>query len=217
MNLAEYIWLDGALPTQQLRSKARILKLGSAPKIEDFPDWGFDGSSTNQADGGDSDLVLRPVRYVSDPLRGEGNFLVMCEVLQPDETPHPTNQRASLRAVLEEGAAAEEPWFGFEQEYTLFDVETNWVLGWPTNGYPRPQGPYYCGIGAENAFGRDLVEAHYRACLYAGIKVSGVNAEVMAGQWEYQVGPCEGIEAGDQLWMSRYDRSRSGENNHKDR
>merc|ERR1739844_455186 len=70
--------------------------------------------------------------------------------------------------------------------------------------YPGPQGPYYCSAGTDCSFGRSVMEAHYEACLYAGIEIAGTNAEVMPGQWEYQVGPCEGIESGDHLWMSRY-------------
>ena len=78
-----------------------------------------------------------------------------------------------------------------------------------TNGYS--QGPYYCGVGAGKVVGRDIVEAHYKCCLYAGLKISGTNAEVMAAQWEFQVGPCTGIEMGDQLWIARFFLARVAE------
>ena len=103
-----------------------------------------------------------------------------------------------------EKVKGQEPWFGIEQEYTVLNAETKWPLGWPVNGYPGAQGPYYCAAGAGCAIGRDMIEAHLKACLFAGINISGVNAEVMPSQWEYQVGPSVGIDGGDQMWMSRY-------------
>lgn len=209
--LAEYIWIDGSVPTRFVRSKARVVDLGSNPKIEDFPEWSFDGSSTNQAAGDDSDCILRPVAYYKDPIRGEGNFLVMCEVDNPDGTPHESNSRAQLRAVLDAGAAEQDPWAGFEQEYTLFPEGARTPLGWPDNGFPAPQGPYYCGIGANQAFGREVAEAHAELCLDAGLCYYGLNAEVMPGQWEFQIGyrgndsEDTGVLAmSDQMWVGRW-------------
>jgi len=77
-------------------------------------------------------------------------------------------------------------------------------FNWPKGGFPGPQGPYYCGVGASKVYARDIVESHYRACLYAGVKIAGTNAEVMPAQWEFQIGPCEGIDMGDHLWMARF-------------
>ena len=216
VTLAEYIWLDGNKPTQKLRSKSRAIKVGDQVQLSDFPDWSYDGSSTYQADGGSSDLELKPVNFVKDPIRGEGCYLVMCEVFNPDGTPHETNKRAELRRVLDAGAAAQEAWFGFEQEYTLFKGRT--PLGWPENGYPAPQGPFYCGVGADEVFGRDLVETHAEACLEAGIMLYGINAEVMPGQWEYQIGyrgidgeSADPLNAADHNWMARWMLYRLGE------
>ena len=184
---AEYIWLDGAAPTQGLRSKTRIVDFSDGPvTVESFPEWSYDGSSTYQADGGDSDLMLQPVSIVPDPLRGSGNYLVLCEVFRPDGTPHETNSRAQLRDILADGGAELDAWIGFEQEYTL--MRDGRPLGFPADGFPAPQGPYYCSVGNEVAFGRDLVEAHTKVCIDAGLMIYGVNAEVMPGQWEFQIG-----------------------------
>ena len=215
--MAEYIWIDGAVPTRYLRSKARAVNMGANPKIEDFPEWSFDGSSTNQAQGNDSDLILKPTSYYPDPIRGEGNFLVMCEVYNSDgKTPHASNSRAQLREVLDAGAAKQEPWAGFEQEYTLFNKRT--PLGWPEHGYPGPQGPYYCGVGAEEIFGREVPEMHAELCLEAGLAYYGLNAEVMPGQWEFQIGfrgdlkeDCGIMAMCDQTWVGRWLLYRVGE------
>ena len=196
---AEYIWIDGTDPSPSLRSKTRVLPDGTT----DFPIWGFDGSSTNQAPGENSDCVLRPVYSCPDPVRGGNDVLVMCEVLLPDMTPHPTNTRAAC-AVVAEKFADEEAWFGIEQEYTLFEADGQQPLGFPEGGFPGPQGPYYCAVGANNIFGREISEAHASACIEAGIGIAGTNAEVMPGQWEFQVGPLGPLEVSDQLWVSRW-------------
>jgi glutamine synthetase len=193
---AEYIWIDGQEPTAKLRSKTKIVPDGEEPPI-----WGFDGSSTEQAPGSESDCVLRPVMVRPDPIRGGDDVLVMCEVLNVDMTPHASNTRAELVEVAET-YADHEPWFGMEQEYTFY--KDGRPHGWPIGGYPAPQGGYYCGIGADEIWGRDVVEAHTKACLDAGIAISGTNAEVMIGQWEFQVGPLSPVDVGDQLWLARW-------------
>jgi glutamine synthetase len=204
---AEYIWIDGQKPTAKLRSKTKILD-SAAKTVADLPEWSFDGSSTYQAEGKKSDLLLRPVRMFPNPLRPAGDVLVLCEVHNPDGTPHASNTRSPLRAVAEK-YAAQDAWFGMEQEYTLF--EGNRPLGWPEKGFPAPQGGYYCGVGSDEVFGRKLVEAHADACLRAGIRLVGTNAEVMPGQWEFQIGALNALEMADELWMARWLLYRMGE------
>ncbi len=196
----EYIWMDGHQPTQKLRSKTKIIA-GPVSSLSDIPDWGFDGSSTMQAEGHDSDCMLQPVFHISDPLRGGDHIIVMCEVMNPDGSVHDSNTRAHLRSVAEQ-YVDQESWFGIEQEYTLFEGRN--PLGWPEGGYPAPQGPFYCGVGADEVFGRDIVEEHLEFCIEAGLEISGINAEVMPGQWEYQIGPLGPLDSADQLWLSRW-------------
>ena len=193
---AEYIWIDGTEPTARLRSKTRILKDGA-----ELPIWGFDGSSTNQAPGSNSDCVLKPVFSCPDPIRGGDDVLVLSEVLLTDMTPHETNTRAAC-AEVSERFADQEPWFGIEQEYTFF--KDGKPLGFPVGGFPAPQGFYYCGVGADEVYGREVVEHHLDACLEAGLEISGINAEVMPGQWEFQVGPLGPVETADHLWVARW-------------
>lgn len=199
---AEYVWIDGS--REGLRAKTRTLPC-AVTSVADVPEWNFDGSSTGQAPGADSEVILRPAALFADPFRGGENVIVLCETYDPAGNPLPSNHRAQAVKVFEHpDVRAEAPWYGLEQEYTLFNSDRRTVLGWPTHGYPAPQGQYYCGVGTHAIFGRNVVEAHYRACMHAGVKIAGINAEVMPGQWEYQIGPCLGIQAGDHAWMARY-------------
>ena len=188
MTKYEYIWLDGYEPEANLRSKVKVTD-------GEPPEWSFDGSSTLQAEGGSSDCILLPVEQYENPTN-EGS-LVMCQVQTGEHETHPSNSRAAAEAVV-----SDEWWFGFEQEYFLTDKDGT-ILGWEDGTPSRPQGEYYCAVGASNVVGREISDAHLDACLDAGIELTGTNAEVALGQWEYQ---ClgKGIKAGDDLWVSRY-------------
>ncbi|HSY62391.1 MAG TPA: glutamine synthetase beta-grasp domain-containing protein [Cytophaga sp.] len=199
----EYIWLDGYQPIQSLRSKTKIEEDFSG-KLEDLSNWSFDGSSTEQAKGGSSDCLLKPVFVCPDPQR-KNAYLVMCEVLNADGTPHVSNGRAQI------SDDDNDFWFGFEQEYFLYDLTTHMPLGFPAGGYPKPQGPYYCSVGAQNAYGREIIEEHLDVCLEAGLNVEGINAEVAAGQWEFQIFAKGAKRAGDEIWVARYLLERIGE------
>lgn len=193
----EYIWLDGYQPTPNLRGKT-LIKEGNPDKwsLDDCPAWGFDGSSTQQAEGRSSDCVLKPIALYPDVTRTNG-FLVMCEVMNPDGTPHPSNFRATI--VNDPGL-----WIGLEQEYFL--TMDGRPLGWPETGYPAPQGPYYTGVGYKNVgdIARSIVEEHLDICLAAGINHEGINAEVAKGQWEFQIFGKGSATACDQVWVARY-------------
>jgi len=197
--MLEYIWLDG-YTSPNLRSKVKVMKWeqSEAPVAADLPDWNFDGSSTRQAPGESSECLLRPARVYEWE---ENHYLVLCEVFQSDGSVHSSNRRAGLRefqTVSDDGKY----WWGFEQEY--FITKDFIPLGFPKGGYPKPQGLYYCGVGGNQVRGRELVEKHLRKCLAMGISLTGTNAEVAVGQWEYQCFAEDTLKACDDLWISRY-------------
>lgn len=194
----EYIWLDGYKPEPNLRSKTKVIDLDENNPVlttEDVSNWSFDGSSTKQAEGNKSDCVLKPVRVIRDPQRPK-SFLVMCEVLKPDGSPHKSNYRNTIKNDSEEN------WFGFEQEYTI--MKNDKPLGFPKKGFPDPQGRYYCGVGGDIVEGRKIAEEHLDVCIMAGLDITGINAEVMLGQWEYQIFGKGAKKASDDLWLSRF-------------
>ena len=200
----EYIWLDGYTPAANLRGKTKIMEGDpDSLTLADLPEWGFDGSSTQQADGSDSDCVLKPVALHPDSTRKNG-FLVMCEVMLPNGDPHPSNTRATI-------PDDDDLWFGFEQEYFL--TQDGRPLGWPETGFPDPQGEYYTGVGFKNVgdLARTIVEEHLDLCLDAGINHEGINAEVAKGQWEFQVFGKGSKNAADQMHVARYILMRVGE------
>jgi glutamine synthetase len=192
----EYIWLDGYEPVPNLRGKTLVKEFSHFPSLEELPNWGFDGSSTRQAEGHSSDCVLRPVASFPDSTKTNG-VLVLAEVLHPDLTPHSTNARAT---ILDDP----DTWFGFEQEYFLY--QDGRPLGFPAEGYPKPQGEYYTGVGYANVgdLAREIVDKHLDLCLDAGINHEGINAEVAKGQWEFQIFGKGSKKAADEMWMARY-------------
>lgn len=211
--VVEYIWLDSNM---KFRSKSRVVKLivSNKPRNQllttyhnavllQIPDWNYDGSSTGQAEGSDSEIMLNPVKLFYDPFRSGCDLLAWCETYFPNGEPTLSNKRPYANRIFEQHLHLE-PWYGIEQEYFIINPDTNLPLGFDQENEPEPQGPYYCGIGTKYSFGRNLAETHLRLCMRANINISGINAEVAPGQWEYQVGPCQGIDAADQLWVSRY-------------
>jgi len=191
----EYIWLDNA---GQLRSKVKLTseELDKDTGSIGIPSWSFDGSSTEQASGKNSDCQLEPIARYDNPI--EGGYFVLCEVYDSQSEPHSSNARNMLAEY--DHINEDDWWFGFEQEY--FFVSEGQLAGWPSGGYPEPQGNYYCGVGTQ--VGREIAEEHMWICVNSGIEVLGTNAEVALGQWEYQVFAKGHKKACDDLWMSRY-------------
>ena len=196
----EYVWLDGYKPEPNLRSKIKVMDISAIPsflKPSDIPVWSFDGSSTQQAEGRFSDLLLKPVKLYHHSINDEKipTIYVLCEVMYPDGTGHPSNDRKNLTNDTDF-------WVGFEQEYFLRSNKTGKILGFEESTDIEPQGRYYCGVGLNK--GRNVVEEHLDYCLSLGIDINGVNAEVAQGQWEFQVFAKGNVTACDDLWMARY-------------
>jgi len=204
--LLEYIWIDG---DGNPRSKNKVVNKNIV-KCTNLPDWNFDGSSTGQAEGRDSDVLIKPRTLFPNPFVNYiESYLVICDCWNKDNTPHITNHRVKLVETYAK-CKEQEPIFGIEQEYILFNRElsenTPIPYKWIKQGEPGmgSQGPYYCSVGGGVSLGREVSSLHLEMCLKAGLEICGTNAEVMASQWEYQIGPLPPVELSDQMWLSRY-------------
>ena len=193
----EYVWLDGYTPEPNLRSKVKVMNIHQKYDLKEIPEWGFDGSSTRQAEGYSSDCYLKPVKvYVKSVISEYSTVYVLCEVMDSKGKVHETNDRAKL------GEEDQDLWVGFEQEYFIRSGHNKQILGFE-KGEIEGQGRYYCGVGGQ-VVGRSLTEEHLDMCLDYNIGIEGTNAEVAIGQWEYQVFAKGKLKAADDLWMSRY-------------
>ncbi len=204
----EYVWLD---VNDNFRSKSRVIDYEPSKTIllpEELPTWNYDGSSTGQATGSDSEVFLIPRAIFRNPFYNHTSYLVWCDWVN-DENKALINCTRPTALEIFTKYIDMKPWFGLEQEYFIIDPETRLPLGLTPES--EPQGKYYCGVGCDRVFGRNLVDKHFEYCLNAGIKICGINGEVAPAQWEFQIGICEGIEAGDHLWMARYILNRLAE------
>jgi len=199
-SIIEYVWLDGH---NNLRSKARTMKhICKNPydlKIIDIPKWNYDGSSTEQADSENSEVILNPCAIYKCPFREGNNYLVLCDTYDTNNNPLNSNHRVKANNVFK-SKLDEEPWYGIEQEFFMIDMNSKQPLNVKNLNL---KGKHYCGIGINHKT-RKIMDEMYDACLYSNLDISGINAEVAEGQWEYQIGPVCGINASDQLLISRY-------------
>lgn len=199
----EYVWIDGTTPTPLLRSKTRVVYNGAPTKVEEVDNWSFDASKTCQSTQKPTDLILKPVRLIGDPVKANG-YIVMCEVLNLDYTPHETNIRSRL---LDDDTGI---WLGFGQEYFL--IAGHVPAGWPGKGEPGiPKSRYYCGVGKSRVNGRHIVEKHMEICIAAGLQITGMNAGATLGQWKFQILAHNYIQACDDLWLARFLLERTAE------
>ena len=218
----EYIWVGG---NRELRNKVKVLdKYVNSRKRKDLkymlsilPEWNYDGSSTNQAPGNNSEIILKPVACYFNPFNNTDtpSYLVLCDTYYPDNNPHITNTRFNAVKIFDNdkfSLVELKPLFGLELEFFVIDTKTNHPLGFDSDGKPYngPQGPYYCSVGTGKCYGRSFLDECLNNCIKASLPVTGSNMEVSCGQMEIQV--CSnGISAGDNHLILKYILERTGE------
>jgi len=205
--IAEYIWIDG----DNLRSKIKIFVPNKISEIIEFPEWNFDGSSTGQSETKNSDLILKPVFFCNNPFFKDSkqfNYLVLCQVMNPDGSAHITNNYFKLYNFIQHNLKTTylDSWFGIEQEYIILDKSGNAfeIDNICNDKILYNQNQHYCSVGTGKAMGRQIAEEHMILCLEAGLKICGINSEVTASQWEFQIGPLNAYDISNQLWIARY-------------
>lgn len=210
--IAEYIWLGGS--GTDLRSLAKVLENAPA-SVEHLPDWHIDGSCSGLALPDDHYVYLKPQTFYPDPFRGGRNILVLCGTFVYREAsdmllPHATNNRLPCKRVMDL-AVASQPTFSVDQEYTITNPATSWIVSCSVGSVPVQGAPSFCGTGGGVVSGREVSESFLMACLHAGLKISAASALACRGQWAYHLGPCDGISMADELWVSRYILLRTAE------
>ena len=212
--ILEYIWLD---LEGNSRSKTKVMnntnnytivELTRTPSL--LPKWNYDGSSTKQATTESSEVILNPVKVILDPFRQHNldnnvrfflHCLVLCDTYKSHNIPLKSNTRYHAVNIFDTVSNHKEPMFGLEQEFFISKRQCFGIAFVPS--IPEPQGDYYCGVGGTNVYGRELVEEMLDKLNYAGLPITGLNAEVAPSQWEFQV--CSiGIDAADSLILLRY-------------
>ena len=213
-SILEYIWFDS---NGVFRSKTRVLYVNNISSINQIPKWNYDGSSTNQLENNqlnnNTELILVPCAFYKCPFRrhiNNNSYIVLCELYDIDGNPHADNKRFESKKIFEK-YQYHHPWYGYEQEYFIINnmndngnTDNTNIFSKNVNNESFTQGQFYCANGSKNIIHREFVDEHMEHCIYAGLRLCGTNAEVAPGQWEFQIGPLEGIESCDQLWVARF-------------
>ena len=209
--ILEYIWLD---VNNNFRSKVKIEKLKLGFQASDLEIWNFDGSSTGQATGDDSEIFIKPYLILQSQTNTDINdnyYYVFCECLNTDiKTPHKTNTRTNAFEFFNQPEVISiDPMFGIEQEFFVF--KDGKPIVWKDE-MTAPQGDYYCGNGGKSILhsSRKFLDKVIDTLNRWGINTTGYNFEVAPGQMEIQI--CEkGIMAADYLIVLRFILTRYAE------